>query len=219
MRLRSTLKKANEPTLYNEIQTLLSDFEMRRRLRRTSIEQSYRVLAIENTCGLVMTECLDVCSNLGITTQEAAVQLLNYLLPEWKQVVDDFSRLSLADCKAMLIADKEKIIRLEMTDIHDPHGLLYIVRDAVTSKIQFVTERQRIGSSLRFFDQTIVSLIDNLPVSNTDREWLLRRTNSGIDLRESFNNPFRGIAMNILGRNLETNTAATPSFFSYNSQT
>ena len=143
LRVREKIKRLGIPNLSFEAQTLVSDFEMRWRLRRTNLEQAYRVLAIENSCGLVMTEALDVCANLSLSTQEASVQLVNYLLPEWKMLVDDFMRLSLNDAKAMLIADREKITRLELSDILDPHGLIHYIQDAITLKLTSANRRQQ----------------------------------------------------------------------------
>jgi hypothetical protein len=130
---------------------ILGDFEMRTQIRKTQLEYTYRSLAIENSCSALMTECIDTCSNLGLTTQEAAVQLLNFLIPEWKQLVDDFCIINRADCKVMLAADKEKLIRLARSDLHDPHGLLRYVMDAVNSKIQRIVSREQGSISIQSF--------------------------------------------------------------------
>ena len=142
-RLRDKLKVSEDRAVASEAQTLLADFEMRWRLQRTTLEQSYRLLAIENQCGLLMTECLDVCSNLSLSSQEASAQLLNYLIPEWKQLVDDFMILNVSECKIMLIADREKITRLELSDLLDVHDLLGFLKEAVISKIYTASARER----------------------------------------------------------------------------
>ena len=122
--------------------SLKASFEMRYTIRNRQRERDNRVLAIENSCGIAMTESLDMCSNLDVSTAAAAHQLLNYLIPEWKQLVNDFRLVSKDDCIAMLVGDREKIIRMERTGFKDEHQLVHLIKKAVLDKLtQFQNER------------------------------------------------------------------------------
>lgn len=158
LRLREKLKKLGDSQICAEAQSLLADFEMRRTHQRTTIEQNYRMLAIENQCGLVLTECLEISENLSLSFQEASVQLLNYLLPEWKYLVDNFMLVSLNDCRAMLIADREKIVRLELNDMIDAHGLLMFIKEAIYAKIRESYHRQQALNFVQSFQPLLIPL-------------------------------------------------------------
>lgn len=119
-------------------------FHMRESLQRAQTERQNRLLAIENTCGAVMTECIDLCADLNTTSDEAEHLLCHTLLPEWAQLVDDFARFSMHSCKIMLHCDREKLLRLERSGIADPHLLVRSVKHAVELKI-----RQLEGEELR----------------------------------------------------------------------
>jgi len=160
IRLREKLKKLG---VFQEYLLMLSDFEMRVQIRRTQLENTYRSLAVENSCAALMTECLDTSSNLALTTQEAAVELVNFLLPEWLQMVEDYARVNLNDCKAMLLSDKEKLIRLQRSDLHDAHGLLHYILNAVQIKIDRLSMRRTFQESiqhLQSFDELILNFLD-----------------------------------------------------------
>lgn len=117
-------------------------FEMRHSIMRRTIERDNRLLAIENQCGIAMTECIDMCQNLNVSTAAAANQLLNYLIPEWKELVDQYARFSFNDCKLMLLADRDKLLRLRRSDVRDPHQLMSMVCLAIEDKIDMVQHRR-----------------------------------------------------------------------------
>ena len=129
--IRHMSKKCNR----NDAASLLVSFEMRFSIRNRQRERDNRILAIENSCGIAMTESLDICSNLDISTAAAAHNLLNYLIPEWKQLVNDYFLVSKNDCIAMLSGDREKIIRMEITGFKDEHQLVHLIKRAVVEKL------------------------------------------------------------------------------------
>ena len=110
-------------------------YEMRDSIMRRTVERENRILAIENQCGIAMTEALDMCSNLNVSTVAAANQIMNYLLPEWKQLVDDFTRFYPNECRTMLLSDKDKMLRLQRSHIQDPHNLVNLVKQAIEEKL------------------------------------------------------------------------------------
>lgn len=113
-------------------------YEMRHSILQRTIERDNRILAIENSCGIAMTECLDMCSNLNVSTVAATNQLMNYLLPEWKQLVNDYLRFYPEDCKTMLSSDKDKMLRLQRSDLRDPHNLISMVKEAIDTKLSYL---------------------------------------------------------------------------------
>ena len=111
-------------------------FAMRQQIINRQIERDNRILAIENTCGLAMTECIDMCGNFTVSTVVAAHNLLNLLIPEWKQLVDDYARFSLEDCRLMVVSDKDKMLRLQRSNVSNPHRLIKFVDEAIDEKLE-----------------------------------------------------------------------------------
>lgn len=141
--------------------TLSGMFEMRHSIMRRTIERDNRLLAIENQCGIAMTECIDMCQNMNVSTTAAANQLLNYLIPEWKELVDQYARFSFNDCKLMLLADRDKLLRLRRSDIRDPHQLLSMVCAAIEDKIHLV-QNPRPPVIRRLFPPTLFEMASRL---------------------------------------------------------
>lgn len=137
---RPTVRRLMKRALQNGIPAfnLSGIYEMRDSIMRRTIERENRVLAIENQCALAMTEALDMCANLDVSTVAAANQLMNYLLPEWKQLVDDYIRYYPQECRTMLLSDKDKMLRLRRSDMRDPHNLINLVREAIDTKLEQV---------------------------------------------------------------------------------
>lgn len=115
-------------------------YEMRDSIMRRTIERDNRLLAIENQCAIAMTDCLDMCQNLNVSTTAAASQLLNELIPEWKALVDQYANFSRNDCIIMLRSDRDKMLRLMRSDIRDPHELINFLKTALEEKIEQVSE-------------------------------------------------------------------------------
>lgn len=121
-------------------------FLMRDTILDRRIERENRLLAIENSCGIAMTECLDTCSNFSMTTVQAMHELINYLIPEWKQLVDDYALFSADDCRSMLATDRDKLRRLRSVDVANPHGLIEYVCDAIEQKLTQIETMSRRAS-------------------------------------------------------------------------
>ena len=144
---------------------LMQVYHLRFDIMNEQIERGNRVLAIENSCGIAMTDCLDLCGNFDVSTATAAHHLVNYLIPEWKQLVDDYARFSIVDCKTMLYGDRDKMRRLERSGIHDPHELMHLVKAAIVQKIRqidsYTGERAELNAAL---DQIRVRLQRSMQV-------------------------------------------------------
>lgn len=143
-------------------------FAMRQQIMNRQIERDNRILAIENTCGLAMTECIDMCANFNVSTVVAAHELLNLLIPEWKQLVDDYARFSLNDCRTMVLADKDKMIRLHRSSVDNPHRLMKFVDDAIDGKLEQLNAMSGIDSGIGSFameteTDDVLSFLNNLP--------------------------------------------------------
>lgn len=147
---------------------LIGIFAMRQQIMNRRIERDNRILAIENTCGLAMTECIDMCANFNVSTVVAAHQLLNLLIPEWKQLVDDYARFSLNDCRSMVLADKDKMLRLHRSNVDNPHRLIKFVDDAIDSKLDQLNAMAGIQTRIRELPmetetEDVLSFLNNLP--------------------------------------------------------
>lgn len=143
-------------------------FAMRQQIMNRQIERDNRILAIENTCGLAMTECIDMCANFNVSTTHAAHQLLNLLIPEWKQLVDDYARFSLGDCRTMVLADKDKMLRLHRSNVENPHRLIRFIDDAIDAKLEQLNAMSGIETRIRELPMdterdSVLSFLNNLP--------------------------------------------------------
>ena len=137
-------------------------FAMRQQIMNRQIEQNNRILAIENTCGLAMTECIDICANFNVPTAIAAHELLNLLIPEWKQLVDDYARFSLSDCRTMVLADKDKMLRLRRSSVANPHRLIRFIDDAIDSKLEQLNAM--VGIPMQTIEtRRVLSFLNNIP--------------------------------------------------------
>ena len=117
------------------VDRLMMVYDQRCQILANRIERDNAILAIESSCGDAMTEAMDICANLDINTSRATVLLQAEILPEWRQMVDDYIRLDVDSCRGMLIADREKLFRLKMSIDADPHGLLDIITESVNERI------------------------------------------------------------------------------------
>jgi hypothetical protein len=132
---------------------LMMVYDQRRQILARQIERDNAILAIESSCGTAMSEAMDVCANLNIPTHQATTMLQAEILPEWRQMVDDYIRLDTESCRGMLVADREKLFRLGMSVDSDPHGLLEIIAESVNERISRCDSYNRSMSapaSLRF---------------------------------------------------------------------
>jgi hypothetical protein len=100
------------------------------------INEDNAILAIEVTCGNAMIEILDVCANLELSTDAAMARVTIEILPEWRQLVNDYISHSAASCRVMLLADREKLRRLSMAAISNPHGMISLVQEEVERVIE-----------------------------------------------------------------------------------
>ena len=120
--------------------SLMDRYKNRNHIKQHESELANRRLAIEVMCATLMTEILEICANFDIQTNQAAIELQNTTIPEWVGLVNHYARFDLDWCRTMLIADQEKIKRIEDDPQHNPHGLLRMVLQVVESKIQWCDE-------------------------------------------------------------------------------
>lgn len=118
-----------------KVAQLLHTFDNRHAIRYRELEHENRCLAVENSCGGVMTDALDLCGDLTQTTAEVNLVLQGEILPDWGQMVNDYARLDRDKCRTMLLADREKLRRLGGQAMADAHGLMWLVSEAVERKL------------------------------------------------------------------------------------
>lgn len=134
------VKRANKMGI-REGADLRSVYVERERIRIRRIEHDNRILAIEASCAAVMTEIMDSAANHDMGAP-SAVYNIQQLIPEWRQLVNDYIRLDARSCKTMIIGDRERIRRLRDTAYADPYHLLGQLDNNVVKERLDLCERQ-----------------------------------------------------------------------------
>lgn len=134
------VKRANKMGI-REGADLRSVYMERERIRVRRIEHDNRILAIEASCAAVMTEIMDSAANHDMGA-ERVVYNIQQLIPEWRQLVNDYIRLDARSCKSMIIGDRERVRRLRDTAYADPYHLLGQLDNNVIKERLDLCERQ-----------------------------------------------------------------------------
>lgn len=121
-----------------DLRTVYMDKE---RIRVSRIEHDNRILAIEASCASVITEVFNAASNHDIGAIRA-IHTMQELIPEWRQLVNDYIRLDARSCKVMLMGDRERIRRLKWTAYADPFQVLHQFDEGVIKERLGLCERQ-----------------------------------------------------------------------------
>lgn len=164
-------------------------YEMRESIMNRTIERDNRLLAIENQCGIAMTECIDMCQNLNMSTTAAASELLNYLIPEWKALVDQYADFSRSDCIVMLRSDKDKMLRLMRSDLQDPHELVNFLNCALEEKIEQVGSGRPVAVRRRLFAPRFFSTAAELLQQDQERQFSQENERTALDVVENILGP------------------------------
>lgn len=130
---------------------LVSIYNSRYSIIQREIENRNRYLAIESSCGLILTEALHTCSNTDLPTSDAINEIECFLMPEYRTLVNHFYSMNPGACRAMLLADREKLRRLERVDA-DPHAAMLLIVETVEDLIEnhshLTTQRRRVNTLL-----------------------------------------------------------------------
>lgn len=120
---------------------LRSIYMEKERIRISRIEHDNRILAIEASCASVITEIFNAACNHDIGAVRA-IHEMQELIPEWRQLVNDYIRLDARSCKIMLIGDRERIRRLKGTAYADPFEVLHQFDNSVIRERLELCDRQ-----------------------------------------------------------------------------
>lgn len=140
-------EEKSDPEILEKAQSLPQVYDNRHSIARQLLEHENRCLAVENSCGEAMTEALDLCNDLSMSTAGASLHLQVNIIPEWEQMVRDYMRLDRSKCRTMLLSDREKMRLLAERDTTDFHGLMWIVMESVDRMIR-LDDRRAQGESL-----------------------------------------------------------------------
>ena len=131
---------------------LLSLYNTRFLVRREAVNNSNQLLAYESACAEDMTRILDEASDLTRPTRNILRNILNQLLPEWNYHVNSLRSLDYDTAYSMLLADREKLRRLQENVVVDPHELLQHVVAAVNQQLGTPRRRATAGVFQRMSD-------------------------------------------------------------------
>ena len=111
--------------------SLMCVYGQRRAILNNRIENDNAILAIEVSCGELMVEALDLCSDLSLTTADVGRSLQLDVLPNWRALVRNYMGLDEDACRGMLMADQQKLYRLISSTEADAHGMMAVIQDNV----------------------------------------------------------------------------------------
>jgi hypothetical protein len=125
---------------------LVAIYVRRHVIVQSEIEQRNRALAMESACGVVLSEAVNLCNDPNVSASEAFNEIHLFIMPEYRSFVLDYYVFNHQSCVAMLLADREKLRRLERTTNTDSHGILFVVMDTVQ---ELIDRFDRLGRSNR----------------------------------------------------------------------
>lgn len=135
---------------------LIAVYLRRHIIVQSEIEQRNRALAMESACGVVLSEAISLCNDQNVNASEAFNEISLFIMPEYRSFVVDYYAFNRQSCTAMLLADREKLRRLERTTNTDSHGILFVVMDTVRELVERFEHIERLRTSGRQQHQTTI---------------------------------------------------------------
>ncbi len=161
-----------------ESHDLIEVYNRRHLIAGMNSERQNRMLAIEVSCSTSLEECIDICSEMNLSTTIVQQQLLFTLLPNWRQYVESFRYLEARACYEMLRRDQRKValLRRRNSALVDPHGLLGLVYESIS--MELLNTEYRPTTAFRTVDPRILDI--NLGGGQRRRRGGIWRSSIGI---------------------------------------